>query len=260
MAAPRAWRMKLSTGALGGNNISWVSVDPMRAVIAVWLVANNGTLWQMGIAGDVEQVDGAPSNLRVVAVDGLNVLAIDGDSRLWSASSGNWEQRKSPGGLADPFVSVTGDGRGRGWLTTREGRVFVTKDGGANFQPDTSGFGPGGPDAVMAMKACFTDRPGPTRWFLDTLRRIWRRGEFDLTPTVLQSVPDSVVRDISVGPDGLLWIVMPRFGIVRALTTDGISSPVLTEGSEDIFTVAPGIDGKAWACKSDGTLWEFVEV
>jgi hypothetical protein len=248
------WHMKLTTGSLGGNNVGWVSVDPTRAVTRVWLVANNGTLWKMETTGSVAQVD-APAGLRVVAVtDDINLLALDGENRLFSRSFGTWALRGSPGGPSDPFVSVTGDGRGGGWLATRAGRVFSTRDGGASFVPESSGFGMG--SASKAIKVCFTDQPRETRWFLDTGRQVWRRGDGPLE--LVEVVASGVVEDMSGGPNGRLWIVASLSGPDRVWTTDGIISLQRIEGSRDVFTVAPRIDGGAWAVKSDGTLWELV--
>lgn len=250
------WHMRLATGSLGGNNVSWVSVDPAREVTRVWLVANNGTLWTMGPTGSVAQVD-APGGLRVVAVTGdVTLLALDAGNRLFSRSSDSWVQRDSPGGVSDPFVSVTGDGRGRGWLATRGGRVFSTRDGGASFQPESSGFGQG--SAPRATKVGVTDRSSETLWFLDDQRLVWRRGESDSSPRQVQNVPSGVVQDIAGGPSDRLWIVMSLSGPDRVWTTDGVISLQKIEGSSDVFMVAPVIDGGAWAVKSDGTLWEFV--
>jgi hypothetical protein len=253
--------MKLPPGALDGNSAIWVSVDPMaQPVTHIWLVANNGTLWRMDTAGNVSHVD-APGNFRVVAdVDPIGLLAIDREDHLWSLSSGSWTLRANPDGPADPFVSATGDGSGRAWLATRDGRVFSTNDGGASFSPDSSGFGPGA-DRPQALKAYFTHRPSDTLWYLDTERRIWQRGGVG-GPGSLSKYPhvgDGLVHDISVA-DGLIWVIMPRPGGVGASTTDGVSSLESTAMSNDIFTVAAGINRSAWAVKSDGSLWEFVEV
>jgi hypothetical protein len=249
------WQMKLTTGSLGGNNVAWVAVDPLSAATRVWLVANNGTLWRLKTDGSVAQVD-APDNLRVVAVlDDINLLALDGGNRLFSRSSDTWVRRDNPGGPSDPFVSVTGDGRGRGWLATRNGRVFRTQDGGAGFDPEPSGFGLG--SAPKAIKVSVASEPSEIRWFLDSQRQVWRRGESDQSPQAVQNVATGVVSEMSAGPNGRLWIVQSSSGPDRVWTTDGVISLERIAGSHDVFTVAPTVDGEAWAVKSDGSLWKF---
>jgi hypothetical protein len=252
----RTWHQRLHPGALGGKSVAHFSVNPTGSQ-RVWLVATDGTLWEMDGAGAVALVDGSRSLKRVADVAQHGVLAIDNDNDLLSRSGSQWVQRVNPGGPADPFHSITGDGSGRGWLTTRDGRVFTTTDGGATFAPDSSGFGPSSdPTVPKAIKTCFANEPEPTRWYQSQDRRVWRRGQFDPHPQVLSNVPELSMLDISVGPDGLLWLLR-EFGGVATLPPDGFGSPAVVAGGEGAFMVVGGRDATAWIAKSDGSLWQL---
>lgn len=235
MTTTRTWRMKLASGALGGQRALEVAVDPVGPTVRVWLVAVDGTLWAMDSAGALTSLE-APHGLRSIAVDATDIVAIDAEAQLWSRTSGTWTHRDGPSGPADPPVSVTNDGFGVYWLTTRDGRVFSTRDAAASFHPDSTEFGPH--SEARAVQTCSADRPRPVRWYLDTERRIWRRDEFDPHPSPLPDVATGSVQHIAAGDDGLLWILMPRFGRMMAFTKNNLASPTATQGSEEMFMVA----------------------